>query len=120
MLGGLFNTLVAPVVFSTIVEYPLVIVLACLIRQRDDSFVSQSVSDVIQPAFIGLVTVALALLVARYEVSEVAGIALVFGIPLVIINHCFRNRPVRFALAVGAVLLGSIVLRRNSKPHLAR
>ena len=35
MIGGLFNTLIAPTIFNTIVEYPLVIVLACLIRQRD-------------------------------------------------------------------------------------
>ena len=32
MLGGLFNTLIAPTTFNTIIEYPLVIVLACLIR----------------------------------------------------------------------------------------
>src|SRR5688500_3174194 len=31
MLGGLFNTLIAPITFNTIVEYPLVILLACLI-----------------------------------------------------------------------------------------
>jgi hypothetical protein len=35
MLGGLFNALVAPVVFVGIVEYPLVIVLACLSRPAD-------------------------------------------------------------------------------------
>src|SRR5215213_9537733 len=35
MIGGLFNTLIAPTIFNTIVEYPLAIVLACLIRQRD-------------------------------------------------------------------------------------
>lgn len=30
VLGGLFNALLAPLVFQTVVEYPLVIVLACL------------------------------------------------------------------------------------------
>src|ERR671916_576318 len=30
VLGGVFNALLAPVVFDTVVEYPLVIVLACL------------------------------------------------------------------------------------------
>ena len=121
MLGGLFNTLIAPTVFNTIVEYPLVIVLACLVRQRDEDS-SVNLSDFILPACIGLVTVALALLVAQYEVSEVAGIALVFGIPLVIINHRFRNQPVRFALAVGAVLLGSIVYgeTQNRTLHVER
>ena len=30
VLGGVFNALVAPVAFSTVIEYPLAIVLACL------------------------------------------------------------------------------------------
>ena len=31
MLGGLFNTLAAPLLFDSIVEYPLVVLLACLL-----------------------------------------------------------------------------------------
>ena len=107
MIGGLFNTLIAPVIFNTIVEYPLVIVLACLIRQRDR--LSFDRFDLILPVCMGLLTIGLALLVARYDVSTVAGVAIVFGIPLVIINHRFRSRPLRFALAIGAVMLGSVV-----------
>jgi len=106
MLGGLFNTLIAPTIFNTIIEYPLVLVLACLIRQRDsavDRF------DLIWPACIGLLTIGLALLVTQYDVSTVLGVAIVFGIPLVLINHHFRTRPVRFALAIGAVMIGSVV-----------
>ena len=106
MLGGLFNTLIAPVIFKTIVEYPLAIVLACLIRQRDRDI---NRFDFLLPACMALVTIGLALLVDRYDVSTVVGVAIVFGIPLVIINHHFRSRPVRFALAIGAVMIGSIV-----------
>lgn len=32
VLGGLFNALLAPLVFSSIAEYPLVLTLACLLR----------------------------------------------------------------------------------------
>ena len=35
MLGGLFNALVAPVMFVGIVEYPLVLCAACLLRRSD-------------------------------------------------------------------------------------
>jgi hypothetical protein len=107
MLGGLFNTLIAPTIFKTIIEYPLVIVLACLIRQRDKSPVDRF--DLIWPACVGLLTIGLALLVNQYDVSTVVGVAIVFGIPLVLINHHFRSRPVRFALAIGAVMIGSVV-----------
>src|SRR3712207_8413426 len=30
VLGGVFNALVAPIAFSTVIEYPLAIVLACM------------------------------------------------------------------------------------------
>ena len=112
MLGGLFNTLIAPITFDTIFEYPLVIVLACLIQQPDNKRQDSSVDrlfDVIWPVGIGALTIALAFLVKGSDVSPVIGAAIVFGAPLVIINHRFRSRPVRFALALSAVMLGSVV-----------
>ncbi len=36
-LGGVFNAIIAPLVFKTVVEYPLVIVLACLLRPRPEA-----------------------------------------------------------------------------------
>ncbi len=125
MLGGLFNTLIAPVVFKTVVEYPLLVVVACLVRQRDDSHndpSSDRIFDFILPACIGLLTVALALLIDRYDVSDAVGVAIVFGIPLVLINHRFRHRPVRFALAIGAVMLASVVYSeiQNRTLHVER
>lgn len=106
MLGGLFNTLIAPTIFRTIVEYPLAIVLACLIRQRGKEI---NRFDFLLPVCMALVTVGLALLVDRYDVSTIVSVAIVFGIPLVIVNHHFRSRPVRFALALGAVMIAGIV-----------
>ncbi len=124
MLGGLFNTLIAPVVFNTIVEYPLAIVLACLIvyeNSGNDSSLDR-VFDVIWPAVIGLLTVALVFIVKGSELSPVVAVAIIFGAPLVIINHRFRTRPVRFALALGAVMLGSVVYSetQNRTLHVER
>ena len=30
-MGGIFNAMVAPLIFSTVLEYPLTLVLACLL-----------------------------------------------------------------------------------------
>lgn len=111
MLGGLFNTLMAPIAFNSIVEYPLVIVLACLVQVeniREGSRVDH-MFDLIWPVGIGVLSVVLAFLVEGSELSPVVAVAIAFGAPLVIINHRFRNRPVRFALALGAVMLASVV-----------
>ena len=121
MFGGLFNTLIAPTTFNTIIEYPLVIVLACLVGRGDNSEEVSSrdrLFDFILPAGIGLLTAGLALLVDRYAVSTAVGIGIIFGIPLIVINHRFRNQPVRFALALGAVMLGSIVYSETQERTL--
>ena len=34
VLGGMFNALLAPVIFNTLAEYPLVLALACLALPR--------------------------------------------------------------------------------------
>ncbi len=111
MLGGLFNTLIAPVILDTLIEYPLAIVLACLMRPSEakENSSRDRLFDLILPAGAGLLTIGLVFLVNQYDVREVVGLAIIFGIPLVIINHHFRSRPVRFALALGAVMLGSVV-----------
>jgi hypothetical protein len=111
MLGGLFNTLIAPITFSTIVEYPLLIVLACLIHPQnsEEGSLRDRAFDLIWPAGIGVLTVALAYIVKGSDLPSVVRLAIIFGAPLVIVNHRFRNRPVRFALALGAVMLASVV-----------
>lgn len=111
MVGGLFNTLIAPLIFKTLIEYPLVIVLACLIRPGDttDDSSRDRLLDFILPLGAGLVTIGLVFLVNQYDVSPAVAVAIIFGIPLVIINHRLRNRPVRFGLALGAVMLASVV-----------
>lgn len=111
MLGGLFNTLVAPITFNTIVEYPLIIVLACLIQleSSEETSFADRVFDVIWPVGIGALTIALAFIVKGSDLPSAVRLAITFGAPLVIVNHRFRRRPVRFALALGAVLLASVV-----------
>jgi len=111
MLGGLFNTLIAPIVFKTLIEYPLVVVLACLMRPLESTEDSSRdrLLDFILPVGAGLVTIGLVFLINQYDLRPAVAVAIVFGIPLVMINHRFRSRPVRFALALGAVMLGSVV-----------
>ena len=139
-LGGLFNAIIAPLIFSAIIEYPLAIVLACMIRphganddedreRRKDKmsdarearagrFAADAEEtkspprrrwlDVAYPLAFFVVTASLSLITAHYGVSTLESVALVFGAPLILINHLFRKQPVRFALALGAVMLGGI------------
>ncbi|MBI4527913.1 MAG: fused MFS/spermidine synthase [Deltaproteobacteria bacterium] len=121
VLGSLFTALVAPVVFNTVVEYPLALVLACLLKPGEDELVQKKSNppvhhrsprtaarlDMLLPAMIGLFTAVLVL--AGQALDLPAGpisVAVMFAVPAVMC-YTFMRRPVRFGLGIGAILLAS-------------
>jgi hypothetical protein len=87
VLGGLFNAMLAPVVFRTVVEYRLMIVLACILWPgRDGKFFAdrQPWRDFIWPAGIGLLTTALAMMAPRLGAGLQMSMMIVFGVPVIL------------------------------------
>jgi spermidine synthase len=108
-LGGLFNALVAPAVFDRLLEYPLIIVVACLCRT--ESWKGQSPDprrgDLFVPLAVGGLAAALVLVVRRTGLPPGGqSAALMFGPPL-LLNYSTLHRPVRFGLGIGAIFLAS-------------
>lgn len=120
VLGGIFNALVAPVLFSSVTEYPLVLVLACLLRPgHPQGTPSAKLTNIHEGKTIGSradwlwsialagLTAALVLLVQACGVSPgQASVGLMFGLPA-IVCYTFLARPVRFGLGIGGLLLAS-------------
>jgi hypothetical protein len=108
-LGGLLNALVAPIVFNYIVEYPIVIILACaLIPRRTDDATNTPRAHWLDPGYaatLGGLTFVFALVASRVNWETNERLALVVGVPL-ILAYLLRRRPLRFALALGAITLG--------------
>jgi hypothetical protein len=146
-LGGLFNALVAPVAFNTLVEYPLVIILASYLRpgfrrergrllglrlgarapqesaEADEAAGERpGALDFLLPLLIGLAASALLLAANRFELTNVERVALSVGVPLFRLNHGFAPRPLRFALGLGAVMLASVIFANTEGQtlHAAR
>src|SRR6185369_14288447 len=72
VLGGLFNAVLAPNLFRTVVEYPLVIVLACLLcpaRAVPPCRPAWSSLDWALPVLLGVFTAGLAMLVPFTELK---------------------------------------------------
>jgi hypothetical protein len=124
VLGGAFNALLAPVLFHRLgfVEYPLMLLAACALRPVDPSRLRLRPADVIGPAILGAVAAGLILL-ARMELvadwlADVADTTALptdmlvragcFGMPL-LVAYLFVERPVRFALGLGALFLAGVV-----------
>jgi len=111
VLGGLFNAMVAPQLFPTILEYPLVIALACMLRPWLTTKASERHfrrQDVLAPLGVALVFggAAFGLQFKETGPSMMAVLVLLAGAGAICFS--FQNRPRRFGLGVGAVLVTSL------------
>ncbi len=110
VLGGLFNAIIAPVVFKSVVELPIglfLLALAIALLSSHTRKNSLNRLDFILPAALG-VGVALLVLWLRsttFRASPLMSLA-VFAGPL-LVCFSFSRRPLRFALGFGSLLLAS-------------
>ncbi len=104
VLGGIFNAVIAPMIFDTIIEYPLVVVLACLVRRPSRSVGLPRLDDVAYPTALAITLAVIIAILSWSDTSVSRGVfAIVFGVPVVICVTA-RRRPVRFALCFAAVM----------------
>jgi carboxylesterase type B len=122
VLGGAFNALLAPLLFPGFVEYPLMLVVACLFRPPVlgeapggaagegpvGGVVARAARGLLPAALLGGLTLALSRLAGKVlpDGGNLA-VALVFLPPLAL-NLRQLERPARYALGLGAVLAASV------------
>jgi trans-aconitate methyltransferase len=106
-LGGFFNALIAPVVFHSVVEYPLMLVAAASIGWKATSrgTAGRVVRDFLWAALFTLATVGavLAVQATHFRTNLIVG-ACLFGVPA-LICYLFSRRPLRFALGIAGLLM---------------
>src|SRR5262245_7754590 len=106
VLGGVSTALLAPRVFTSVREYPVALVLACLLApfaSRTENRWSARALDVTLPAAVGLLMAA-ALTARRGGVLSGLSPLLTFGLPAIVIVS-FGRSPLRLALGASAMLL---------------
>ncbi|MDP8976886.1 MAG: fused MFS/spermidine synthase [Actinomycetota bacterium] len=122
VLGGMFNALLAPLIFDSVAEYPLALVLAAFLRPapagaKDARFNSL---DLELPLLLGAAAVLALWVGCRTGASEVALKATVFGAGL-LACLTFTGRRVRLGLGVAIlVLLATLPAGRRSTATLFR
>lgn len=99
-LGGLFNSLIAPHLFSTYAEYPLAIILACLIRPQAKAYGK----DQIWLGVIAVITIVGMLAIKNSLPPGQLRAGLAIGIPLVAV-FAAMDRVRVFALGLGLVFV---------------
>jgi hypothetical protein len=119
VLGGLFNALVAPMVFETVLEYPLGVVIGCAAPALTDVLHGRRTfakSDALIAATVSVIVFALIASVHRAGFGN-ALLVPILVFPMVGIYSQQRNA-LRVALSVGGVLLASSVLQSAREPTL--
>jgi hypothetical protein len=114
MLGGLFNALLAPVLFTGIVEYPLVLVLACLVRRPVLAAAARSTGGTWR-GDLGWIAIVAALAAASVILNGRFGSAsrfLILGASIpALLAFSQQRRPVRFAGCIAALLLSGALVQ---------
>src|SRR5262245_10610496 len=148
VLGGLFNALVAPLVFRSLIEYPLMMILACVLLLAPRAPALGLGAGAVRALGLVAVTAALALIlysesirvrtdfafVARvFELSQewvgawldpiqrAANKFMIYGPPLVLAGF-LRRRPLHLGLALVTILLisGYVDARNNDQIRQSR
>lgn len=111
MLGGMFNSFVAPFIFNAVYEYPLMIVAALLLRPGVKAAVTDGKQWLLQAIFpLLLIIVGIVVFVSIDDWSayfDTLGVALIL---LVGLTYSFRNQPIALALLSGALIFFTTAL----------
>jgi SAM-dependent methyltransferase len=108
VLGGIFNALLAPLLFNSVIEYPLIIVVACLLRPSFSPVDQKSHErrwDVLLPlilaGFLFLLFQVFQALPKRLSLLAILITAVASGA----FCYSFRFRPWRLGLGIGVLIL---------------
>jgi hypothetical protein len=110
VLGGMFNALLAPVIFPTVIEYPVTLLLACALmpRRAATTFISRArILDVALPVLLGLFTAGLIMAVEHAGVNPPRLALALEWIPPAIACLALFRRPLRFALGALSLMVAT-------------
>ena len=113
VLGGAFTALLAPIIFDTVIEYPLALIVATMLRRRLDHG-----ALTVLKVFPLIILLAL-LFVPRFVGLSLSNISIVWSLPYVIfvvlltsyltlvglMAYRCRELPLLFGIAMGAIFL---------------
>lgn len=108
VLGGIFNALVAPLVFATPLEYPIIFIAACMMLPvAARAPWTKSWLRIGFPLVMFLLTIGLSIVVPRLVANQQWKDGLVLCVPLLFSYLVASRQGFIFALSLSAVMLGS-------------
>jgi hypothetical protein len=121
VLGGAFNALLAPMIFSSTLEYPLAIVLVCALRPLlSEGKGGRRSLDILLPALLGLVLLTVIKLTPDTAtwLTEHYPVFVVLCAVVGMVVFGFSPRPLRFALGIGVMIVAMNNLTSGTRTPL--
>ncbi len=112
MLGGMFNTFVAPFIFNAVYEYPLMIVAALLLRPGLQSSLGHGKTGWLQQLFLPALLVLAGVIIFAGS-DDLAPYLDTIGVGLILLaglSYAFRAQPVTLALLTGIIIFFTLGL----------
>ncbi|NOT13318.1 MAG: fused MFS/spermidine synthase [Methylococcaceae bacterium] len=106
MLGGMFNTFVAPFIFNAVYEYPIMIVAALLLRPGLKTSMGAKTKDWLSQLTLPAV-LAIAGLVIFFSIDNLPEYLDTIGVGLILLAgllYTFRSEPLTLALVTGILI----------------
>jgi spermidine synthase len=111
VLGGIFNALLAPVLFHSVIEYPLIIVVACLLRPTLSSGTERPnplLWDILLPLMLAVLLVLLGQGFQAMPGSLKLLAIMIIACGAGAICYSFRFRPWRLGLGLGVLVFAGM------------
>ncbi|MCP4701034.1 MAG: hypothetical protein GY862_29900 [Gammaproteobacteria bacterium] len=121
VLGGAFNTLLAPLIFESVLEYPLAMVLAYMLRPSSSPGGKYSrYLDVALPIVLLLIVV-IPIRAVSAGAEQYSGIAIVIWAMFVgLFVYVLKERPLRFGLGIAMLFFGPGIAEYSNERLLAQ
>jgi spermidine synthase len=111
VLSGIFAVVVAPLMFRTVFEYPLLVAVVVFFRPRPDSSLGWNRADWVYPSLIGVALIVAWTIFRSSASADTKGMTSVFVISgSFVIIYGFRERWFRFSLATAIFIVGSALI----------
>jgi spermidine synthase len=122
VLGGIFNSLVAPAIFHGIAEYPIAMSLSCLLLPHMDTVQDTPLRrrlDFLLPLLLLLCNACVILGLHAVNTGYSWFVFCIVGfVPSALFVYSFKQRPTRFALAFSALLLSLLFFSDSGHDRL--
>jgi hypothetical protein len=115
VLGGIFNALLAPVIFPTVIEYPVTLLLACALMPNlgpRKTVGRARILDVVLPVLLGLFTAGLIYVLEHAKINSPNFLLVLECVPPAAVCLLFLRRPLRFGLGVLVMLVATTAALR--------